>query len=133
MLGFSSTLSTTAFNGGFRYSPTTSAALGANSLSVLTHQLRCRCRWMPSRRRMRQTAYTLEPSLSATAGPSQCDMPGGGGCSSKVSTRFRNSAPYLVGLPERGSSRKPLNPQSENRLHHLVTVGMEILNSRATC
>src|SRR5665213_3532672 len=39
MLGFSSTLRTTAFNGGFRYSPTTSAALGANSLSVLTHQL----------------------------------------------------------------------------------------------
>ena len=36
--------STTAFNGGFKYNPTTSAALGANSLSVLTHQLRRRCR-----------------------------------------------------------------------------------------
>src|SRR6202043_3736147 len=38
MLGFSSTLSTTAFNGGVKYNPPTSAAFGANSLSVLTHQ-----------------------------------------------------------------------------------------------
>src|ERR1039458_2254194 len=34
ILGFSSTLSTNAFSGGFRYSPTTSAALAANSGSV---------------------------------------------------------------------------------------------------
>src|SRR5207249_7732824 len=32
LLGFSSTLSTTALIGGLRYNPTTSAALGANSL-----------------------------------------------------------------------------------------------------
>ena len=31
-------------DGGFKYNPTTSAALGANSLAVLTHQLRRRCR-----------------------------------------------------------------------------------------
>src|SRR5260370_36180197 len=36
MLGFSSTLSTTAFTGGFRYNPTTSAALGSKLL-VGTH------------------------------------------------------------------------------------------------
>jgi hypothetical protein len=44
MLGFSSTLRTKAFGGGFKYNPTTSAALVANSGSVLTHQLRRRWR-----------------------------------------------------------------------------------------
>jgi len=43
-LGFSSTLNTTALIGGFPYNATTSAALGAKSWSVLTHQLRRRCR-----------------------------------------------------------------------------------------
>src|ERR1039457_6958269 len=123
MLGFSSTLSTTAFNGGFRYNPTTSAALGANSLSVLTHQLRCLCRWMPSRRRIRQTAYTLDSSLSATAGPSQCDMPGGGGCSSRASTRFRNAASYLAGLPDRRPSRNPPQPPKRESLAPLGDSG----------
>src|SRR5450631_3545786 len=40
--GFSSTLKTSAFSGGFKYSPTTSAALAANSGSVEMHQLRRR-------------------------------------------------------------------------------------------
>ena len=43
-LGFSSTLHTTALIGGFQYNATTSAALGANSWSVLTHPRRRRCR-----------------------------------------------------------------------------------------
>jgi hypothetical protein len=42
MLGFSSTLRTSAFSGGLRYNPTTSAELGANSGSVLKHQVRKR-------------------------------------------------------------------------------------------
>src|SRR5262252_4258009 len=53
MLGFSSTQITSAFSGGSRYKPTMSAALAANSLSVLTHQERCRCKQIPCRRRTR--------------------------------------------------------------------------------
>src|ERR1019366_1084898 len=57
ILGFSSTLSTTAFSGGFRYKPTTSAAFGPNSLSVLTHQPW----WLPSFESIRpQTVVSTE-------------------------------------------------------------------------
>src|SRR3546814_2810754 len=52
----SSTLSTKAFCGGFKYRPITSAALAANSGSVLTHHDRWRCNWMPSLRSARHTA-----------------------------------------------------------------------------
>jgi len=40
MLGFSSTQMTMAFNGGFKYNPTISAALLAKALSVLIHHKR---------------------------------------------------------------------------------------------
>jgi hypothetical protein len=47
MPGFSSTDTTTAFSGGARYHLTTSAALAANSGSVLTHQVLILASWMP--------------------------------------------------------------------------------------
>ena len=46
MWGFSSTESSRAFSGGFIYRPTTSAAFGPNSGSVLMHQLCRRCNWI---------------------------------------------------------------------------------------
>src|SRR3546814_10469200 len=61
----SSTLSTKAFCGGFKYRPITSAALAANSGSVLTHHDRWRCNWMPSLRSARHTASS--DTLSAIA------------------------------------------------------------------
>src|ERR1035441_9840322 len=44
------------------------AALAANSLSVLTHHERCRCRQIPSWRNTRHTACTEPSSFAATAG-----------------------------------------------------------------
>src|SRR5205809_709325 len=55
-----------------------SAALATNSLSVLTHQDRCRCKQMPSLRNTRQTACTEPCNRSATASPSQLAWPKGG-------------------------------------------------------
>jgi hypothetical protein len=69
MLGFSSTEITKAFSGGLRYKPTTSAAFTANSLSVLTHHERCRCKQIPSCRSTRHTACTEPFRWAATAGP----------------------------------------------------------------
>src|SRR5439155_1593677 len=88
MLGFSSTESTNAFCGGFKYNPTISAALAANSASVLTHQLRCLAKHMPSFRSTRQTAWTDVFKCFASAGPSQTACPLGGGSSSVDSTCF---------------------------------------------
>ena len=96
--GFSSTLRTTAFNGGPGIA-LLRQRLWEQTLSVLTHQLRCRCRWIPSRRRARQTAYTLDSRLSATAGPSQCDMPDGGGCSSRPTRGFKTQRRILEPVP----------------------------------
>jgi hypothetical protein len=47
MLGFSSTLKTSAFSGGFKYRPITSAALGAQT---------------PRRQLRRDTVVRIEPS-----------------------------------------------------------------------
>src|SRR5215218_8998672 len=78
--GFSSTQMTIAFWGGAMYSPTTSAALAANSGSLLSHQdLR------PERstfwaRKKRQTYWTsTSPSAAASNGPVQRAWPLGGG------------------------------------------------------
>lgn len=65
MLGFSSTLNTSAFSEGFKYSPTTSAALVANSGSVLTPSPQP-LKINPSRRSTRDTTCTLAPNASAT-------------------------------------------------------------------
>ena len=58
MLGFSSTLITSAFSGGFKYLAIISAAFAANCWLVLTHHERWRCKQAPSLRITRQTAYT---------------------------------------------------------------------------
>src|SRR3546814_5148623 len=79
----SSTLSTKAFCGGFKYRPITSAALAANSGSVLTHHDRWRCNWMPSLRSARHTASSDTLSAIANEPPSQLAMPSGGGNSSR--------------------------------------------------
>jgi hypothetical protein len=91
MLGFSSTLITSAFSGGFKYSAIISAAFAANCLSVLTHHERWRCKQTPSLRSTRQTACTEPLTLFATAGPSHTAWPDGGGCSKVASTRLRNA------------------------------------------
>src|SRR3546814_5979437 len=70
----SSTLSTKAFCGGFKYRPITSAALAANSGSVLTHHDRWRCNWMPSLRSARHTASSDTLSAIANEPPSQLAM-----------------------------------------------------------
>ena len=65
--GFSSTLRTTALAGGLTYRPTTSAALCANSGSLLTHQKRLRARWMPLARSARATACCGTSSAHVSA------------------------------------------------------------------
>src|SRR3990172_9125426 len=132
MLGFSSTEITRAFSGGARYKPTISAALGANSGSVLTHQLLCRARQMPSLRRTRQTASSDAPRCREREGPSQFDCPFGGGSSNVFKTRLRNSLPYFGGLPERGRSYKPLIPFVTKRSLHSITVFCDVPVSPAT-
>ena len=88
MPGFSSTESTSAFSGGSRYSPTTSAALVANSGSVLMHQLRRRRRLMPWRRRVRQTWSALtSPRCAASSDPVQLPSQPRGAPSSAARTR----------------------------------------------
>jgi hypothetical protein len=109
-----------------------SAALAANSLSVLTHQERCRCKQMPSLRNTRQTACTEPFTSLATAGPSQVAWPAGAGCSKTAKTRFRNTWSYLRWAPGRGASRKPLNPWLVNRRRHLITVFGRVWHWRAT-
>src|SRR5260370_41209530 len=124
MLGFSSTLSTTAFTGGFRYNPTTSAALGSKLL-VRTHA--------PTTPPLQVDPFAAQDAPDGVnAGVEYLrhrrpvpmgDIPGGGGSSSVASTRLRNAASYLTGLPGRGRSRTPLRPHRENRCRHFETVG----------
>src|SRR6058998_643122 len=122
MLGFSSTEITRAFSGGFKYKPTMSAALAVNSGSVLTHQLRCRAKHMPSFRNTRQTACTDVFKCFASAGPSHTACPFGGGSSSVDSTCLRNSSLYCGGLPDRGRSGSPAIPSASNRRRQSITV-----------
>src|SRR5262252_2493685 len=115
MDGFSSTDKTSAFSGGFRYSPTTSAALGPNAGSVLMHQLLRRCRQILRRRSMRQTCALLtSPNRSASSLPFHCEYPLGGASSSSFSTRLSVDSSYLAGLPERAASCSPDSRSAAN-------------------
>src|SRR5438093_13516264 len=111
MLGFSSTERTNAFCGGFRYKPTMSAALVVNSGSVLTHQLRCLAKHMPSFRSTRQTACTDVFKCFASAGPSHTACPFGGDSSSVDSTCLRNSSLYAAACRTAGAPALPLLPR----------------------
>src|SRR3972149_153820 len=107
MWGFSSTQSTTAFSGGARYSPTISAALGANSGSVLTHQERRRCRlilWAASRR---HTYRGCTPRAFASSLPFQRAQPAGGGSSSLVRNCRPPLPPSAPRRPRRGAPPPP--------------------------
>jgi len=113
--------------GGLRYNPITSAALAANSASVLTHHERCRC--MPSLRKARHTASSETPSALANETPSQLDIPAGSGRSNCVSNRLRSCVPYLGGLPGRGASFKPSTPLAAKRRRQRPTT----LRPRPSC
>src|ERR1700758_146117 len=114
MLGFSSTQTTSAFSGGFRYRPTMSAAWATNSESVLTHQERWRCKLIPSRRSTRQTACTDPPTARAKAGPSQVAWPAGGDASKTVRIRFRKASSYRRRAP--GRVAQPLQSLTDKSL-----------------
>jgi len=100
-----------------------SAAFCANWGSVLTHQLRRRCRWIPYRRRTRHTcASDTSPNIWATRLPVQLLCPSGGGSSSWARMRRSVSSPYTGGFPDRGLSASPANRALANRVRHLLTV-----------
>src|SRR6266540_6769059 len=62
---FSSTHSTTALSGGFRYSPTTSVSFSRNRLSLETLKVRTRWGWSPAASQIRPTVAGLTPATFA--------------------------------------------------------------------
>src|SRR3954451_3495590 len=126
MPDFSSTDHTTAFSGGFRYSPHTSAALAQKSGSWLVIQLST-CHGLRSRFLQIRHAWDAEigtpwaAMASARASIVQRLAPPGG-CSVTVLTNNNTSSwPYTHGRPGRSSSPSPANPRSLYRPRHNPT------------
>ena len=118
--------------GGSRYSPTMSAAFWVNWGSVLTHQLRRRCRWMLCLRSTPQTwsAETF-PSAAATSRPVHVVYPSGGGWSNWAKMHRSVVSSYTDGFPGRAASANPASPCCANRVRHLLTVAGRTCNRTA--
>src|SRR5829696_5430000 len=117
-------LSTIAFSGGFRYSPTTSVTLATSSGSVenLNVSTRHGCtRWC---RQVRSTVEASTPKRSANSRDDQCvtPSPAGGGVSVAAKILARST---VRGRPERRSSSSPCTPELAYRFRQPITEGRE--------
>ncbi len=116
---FSSTHSTSALSGGFRYSPTMSRTLSMNNGSgdSLKVSLRCGCRLKA--RQIRLTVLWLMPHCRAIARVLQCVASRGVVSRVNVTTRSTSASLTVRGAPGRGSSSNPSSRFATKRLRHL--------------
>ena len=130
--GFSSTLNTTAFRGGFRYRPTTSRILSVRSGSgeILNVSVRQGCR--PKARQICCTLVAEMPTLRASSRLDQCVEPSG--TSSRVRTTTSPTCASVMerGTPGRGSSVSPSRRNSRKRPRQRATVRRSTRSRAAT-
>jgi hypothetical protein len=133
----SSTPTTTAFPGGFTYSPATSRTLASSSgpAENLKPSLRRGCRQNRRHTRVMESWLTgiflLRPSQSASRLDDQCVIPcfcsdSGGGVT--VTARISHtvcSVSTVTGPPPRRASCRPASPRSAYCRRHLITAGSE--------
>ena len=96
---FSSTLNTTAFSGGFRYSPTTSCSFSSNRGSLLTLKVRTRCGFKPCDCHTRWTKLCVVPIARAIVRVDQCVASFGVVCVVASIIRARSFACRSESLP----------------------------------
>ena len=119
---FSSTQSTSARSGGSRYSPTTSRTFSTNSGSLDSFHESCLCGANPNARQTRETIDWLNPRCSAIDRVDQCVASGGVLSNVVVINALICSSPTTRGRPGRGSSSRPSQRNSTNRLRQRCTV-----------
>src|SRR6266496_516966 len=119
---FSSTHSTTARSGGLWYRPTTSTTFSMNIGSVESLNPSVRCGLSSNFRQIRPIVDFDRPLRFAIDARDQCVAFGGVDSSVAVITSSTRSSRIEGGRPGRGSSARPSNRDSTNRLRHLFTV-----------
>ena len=129
---FSSTQSTIATSGGFRYNPTMSRTLSMNCGSG--DSLKSSIWWglRPNARQIRLIAVCDMPTSFAIDLVDQCVA--SEGVSSSVMTMTRSTAASVIvrGAPGRGSSDNPSRRRATNRARHFPTVAGCTPTSAAT-
>ena len=122
MAVFSSTQSTTAASGGFRYSAATSLTLSMNWGSG--DSLNSPTRWglSPNARQMACTEAREMPAAAAIDRVDQCVAPAGMDSRVRTITSSTFASSMVRGGPGRGSSLSPSRRRSANRTRHLATV-----------
>src|SRR5512134_458496 len=113
---FSSRQSTTAFSGGFRYSPTTSTSFSSNRGSFDSLNVSTRCGCSPRARQTRCTVSRLTPTRAAIVRVDQCVAPGGVSCTvtRTISSTVSAGIDGLRPRPSRTSAKRA-SPSSANR------------------
>ncbi len=119
---FSSTHSTTAASGGFKYSPTTSRTLSTNCGSGDTLNSSTRWGLSPNARHIWLTAVCETPAAAAIDRVDQCVASRGAVSSVRTNTSSITASVILRGGPGRGSSASPSRRRSANLRRHLLTV-----------
>jgi hypothetical protein len=121
---FSSTHSTIALVGGFKYSPMTSRAFASSSGSVENLNVSRRHGCTRYLRQARATVADPMPRCRPSNREDQCVTPSESGGGSNVAARIAASS-IVLGRPLRGSSSSPAIPCTANRSRHLITVGRD--------
>ena len=131
---FSSRQSTTAFSGGFRYSPTTSTSFSSNRGSFDSLNVSTRCGCSPRARQTRCTVSRLTPTRAAIVRVDQCVAPGGVSCTvtRTISSTVSAGIDGLRPRPSRTSAKRA-SPSSANRDRHARTVTAVTPTAAAIC
>jgi hypothetical protein len=129
---FSSTHSTSARSGGFKYRPTMSRTFSTTCGSADSLTLSCRCGLSPNARQIRDTADWLIPVARAIDRVDQCVAVAGRDSNVFTITSSTRSSVTVRGAPGRGSSDNPSRRRSTNRARHLPTVAVVTENRSAT-
>src|SRR5215472_6295984 len=128
---FSSTHKTTAFSGGFKYSPTISRTFSTKNGSVDSLKCFCRCGCKPKACQIRCTVDLDMRLWDAICRTLQC-VPSLGLVSSVLRTNCATRSSLIGrGRPGRNSSCKPATSCSRKRCRHLPTVALVNPNWRA--
>src|SRR5262252_3433428 len=128
---FSSTHKTTAFSGGFKYSPTISRTFSTKNGSVDSLKCFCRCGCKPKACQIRCTVDLDMRLWDAICRTLQC-VPSLGLVSSVLRTNCATRSSLIGrGRPGRNSSCRPATSCSRKRCRHLPTVALVNPNWRA--
>ena len=117
-------LTTTAFCGGFRYSPTTSRILASSSGSVENLNVSTRQGCTFHLRQIRATVAKEIPSSAPSSRDDQCVTPSAAGGAARVAASTATSS-CVAGRPDRGRSPNAASPPAVYRLRQVSTVGPE--------